>query len=313
MPAGSSGKGERLMYYKNARIFASDFQFHTGSFQVEDGRFGAVLYGDVPEDAVDLKGATVIPGLVDAQARKPMAQLEETAKELASWGVTAFACAGNTADADEYTETPGGSRFLGLRLENVAAESFDAFAALVKGSVFPVCMAALPANASFLGKASSLCSIALCDAGSSYEQARDGFAAGASFLQDLYRYLPLVTKDCPGAIAAAVENPNVKAELVCAQGRCHPALARLAFAMFGAERLVLSSGGGAENLCQVLLNAIRYGIPEADALRAATYNAACALGAGKEIGMIAPGRKADFVVCRSDFSGRRVFIAGEEI
>ena len=167
------------MYYKNARIFASDFQFHTGSFQVEDGRFGAVLYGDVPEDAVDLKGATVIPGLVDAQARKPMGKLEETAKELAFWGVTAFACAG---DADEYTEIEGGSRFLGLRLENVAAESFDAFAALVKGSQVPVCMAALPANASFLGKASSLCSIALCDAGSSYEQARDGFAAGASFL-----------------------------------------------------------------------------------------------------------------------------------
>ena len=298
------------MYYKNARIFASDFQFHTGSFQVEDGRFGAVLYGDVPEDAVDLKGATVIPGLVDAQARKPMGKLEETAKELAFWGVTAFACAG---DADEYAEIEGGSRFLGLRLENVAAESFDAFAALVKSSQVPVCMAALPANASFLGKASSLCSIALCDAGSSYEQARDGFAAGASFLQDLYRYLPLVTADAPGAIAAAVENPNVKAELVCAQGRCHPALARLAFAMFGAERLVLSSGGETENLCQALLGAIRYGIPEADALRAATYNAACALGAGKEIGMIAPGRKADFVVCRSDFSGRRVFIAGEEI
>ena len=310
MPAGSSGKGERLMYYKNARIFASDFQFHTGSFQVEDGRFGAVLYGETPEDAVDLKGATVIPGLVDAQARKPMGKLEQTAKELASWGVTAFACA---ADADEYSQIEGGSRFLGLRLENVAAESFDAFAALVKGSAFPVCMAALPANASFLGKASSLCSIALCDAGSSYEQARDGFAAGASFLQDLYQYLPLVTADAPGAIAAAVENPNVKAELVCAQGRCHPALARLAFAMFGAERLVLSSGGAEENLCQVLLGAIRYGIPEADALRAATYNAACALGAGKEIGMIAPGRKADFVVCRSDFSGRRVFIAGEEI
>ena len=301
------------MHYKNARIFASDFQFHTGSFQVEDGRFGAVLYGDVPEDAVDLKGATVIPGLVDVQVRKPMAQLAQTASELASWGVTAFACAGDAGDAAEYAEVEGGSRFLGLRLENVTAESFDAFAALVKDSVFPVCMAELPGSANFLGKASSLCSIALSDSDTSYEQARDGFAAGASFLQDLYRYLPLVTKDRPSAIAAAVENPNVKAELVCAQGRCHPALVRLAFAMFGVERLVLSSGGETENLCQVLLNAIRYGIPEADALRAATYNAACALGAGKEIGMIAPGRRADFVVCRSDFSGRRVFIAGEEI
>ncbi len=301
------------MYYKNARIFASDFQFHTGSFQVEDGRFGAVLYGDVPEDAVDLKGATVIPGLVDVQVRKPMSQLEQTAKDLASWGVTAFACAADADSIAEYAEPQGGSRFLGLRLENVAAESFEALAGLFEDSAAPIRMAALPGNASFLGKASSLCTIALENTDSGYEQARDGFAAGASFLQDLYQHLPLVAKDHPGAIAAAVENPNVKAELVCAQGRCHSALVRLAFAMFGAERLVLSSGGSEENLCQVLLNAIRYGIPEADALRAATYNAACALGAGKEIGMIAPGRRADFVVCRSDFSGRRVFIAGEEI
>lgn len=302
------------MYYKNARIFASDFQFHTGSFQVEDGRFGAVLYGDVPEDAVDLQGATVIPGLVDAQVRKPLNELEQAAKELASWGVTAFACATKAEDAQaEYAEIESGSRFLGLRLENVDAESFDAFARLLETSAAPIRMAELPGNTSFLGKASSLCTVALNNFDSSYEQARDGFAAGATFLQDLYQHLPLVANNFPGAIAAAVENPNVRAELVCAQGRCHSALVRLAFAMFGAERLVLSSGGGEENLCQVLLNAIRYGIPEADALRAATYNPACALGAGKEIGMIAPGRRADFVVCRSDFSGRRVFIAGEEI
>lgn len=302
------------MYYKNARIFASDFQFHMGSFQVEDGCFGAVLYGDVPEDAVDLQGATVIPGLVDAGIRRPPEALEETAAELAAWGVTAFACAAAPEDAQAgYIQAENASRFLGLRLENGASESFEAFRAALDSLGVKVCMAELPAGADFLGKASSLCTVALKNSDSGYEACRDGFAAGASFLQDISRHLPLVSNGQPGAIAAAVENPNIKAELVCASGRCHPALARLAFAMFGPERLVLSSGGAEENLCQVLLNAVRYGIPEADALRAATYNAACALGAGKQIGMIAPGRKADFVVCRSDFSGRRVFIAGEEI
>jgi len=53
------------MFYKNARIFCSDFQFRTGAFEVVDGKFGAVLPGEVPEDAIDLKGATVIPGLID--------------------------------------------------------------------------------------------------------------------------------------------------------------------------------------------------------------------------------------------------------
>ena len=53
------------MYYQNARIFCSDFTFRTGSFEVRDGRFGQILPDAVPEDAIDLKGATVIPGLID--------------------------------------------------------------------------------------------------------------------------------------------------------------------------------------------------------------------------------------------------------
>ena len=52
------------MFYKNARIFGSDFQFHTGAFEVKDGLFGAVLPEAVPADAVDLQGATAIPGLL---------------------------------------------------------------------------------------------------------------------------------------------------------------------------------------------------------------------------------------------------------
>ena len=46
------------MFYKNARIFGSDFQFHTGAFEVVDGRFGAILPENVPADAIDLNGAT---------------------------------------------------------------------------------------------------------------------------------------------------------------------------------------------------------------------------------------------------------------
>ena len=56
------------MFYKNARIFTSDFRFVTGGFEVRDGRFGAVLPEVIPEDAVDLQGATVIPGLVDVHS-----------------------------------------------------------------------------------------------------------------------------------------------------------------------------------------------------------------------------------------------------
>lgn len=53
------------MFFQNARIFTPDFHFHLGAFQVENGIFTQVLAQNVPEDAIDLHGATVIPGLID--------------------------------------------------------------------------------------------------------------------------------------------------------------------------------------------------------------------------------------------------------
>ena len=38
------------MFYKNARIFGADFQFHHGAFEVVNGKFGAILPETVPED-----------------------------------------------------------------------------------------------------------------------------------------------------------------------------------------------------------------------------------------------------------------------
>ena len=56
------------MFYKNARIYCSDFQFRNGAFEVVNGKFTSVLPESVPEDASDLQGATVIPGLVEVHS-----------------------------------------------------------------------------------------------------------------------------------------------------------------------------------------------------------------------------------------------------
>jgi N-acetylglucosamine-6-phosphate deacetylase len=58
---------------------------------------------------------------------------------------------------------------------------------------------------------------------------------------------------------------------------------------------------------------LSWGIPEDEALRAATYNPACAIGAESIVGSIEHGKQADFLICSPDYSQRRVFIAGKEI
>ena len=56
-----------------------------------------------------------------------------------------------------------------------------------------------------------------------------------------------------------------------------------------------------------------FGVPEEDAVRAATYNPACALGVQDQIGSIQPEKFADFLICSPDYTQKRVFINGKEL
>ena len=93
------------MFYKNARIFGGDFRFHMGAFEVTDGKFGAICPENVPEDAIDLQGATVIPGLVEVHSHGAAGSdfsdgdyegLKAIAAYYAACGVTSFAPASMT-------------------------------------------------------------------------------------------------------------------------------------------------------------------------------------------------------------------------
>ncbi len=375
------------MFYKNARIFCPDFQFRMGAFEVKDGRFGAVLPQEVPEDAVDLAGATVIPGLIDCHIHGSMMadasdgnyeDLKREAKYLAENGITGFAPTTMTlpyemlekafCNAKKLQEDApeGCSRVLGVHMEGpffsyakrgaqnadyLKEPDFEGFAKLqeASGNIVRIADIApeLPGAAEFVEKASKLCTVSVAHTDSDYAHAKEAFSKGATHLTHLFNAMPGIHHRNPGVIPAAVENPKVRAELICDGLHVHPASVRLAFSMFGAHRMILISdalrccgmpdgeyelggqmahlsdgiakladgtiAGAATNLYQGMVNAILFGVPEADAVRAATYNPACALGVQDKVGSIATGHYADFVICRGDYSGKRVFMNGKEI
>ena len=376
------------MFYKNALIYGSDFSFHSGAFEVVDGKFGAVLPENVPADAVDLQGAKVIPGLIDVHSHGNSGAdfsdgdyegLKAMAAYYASVGVTSFAPASMTLPYETLAaafanarrlveEAPEGCSVLrGIQMEGpyfsyakrgaqnadyLKEPDFEGFKALQEGCgglVRIVDIAPeLPGAAEFVAKAKELCTVSVAHTDSDYDHAKAAFDAGATHLTHLYNAMPGIHHRNPGVIPAAVENPNVRAEIICDGYHIHPSSVRLAFTMFK-DRMILVSDSGrcagqsegyqfdlggqmaeirggvaklvgsdtiacsAANLWTCLQNVLAWGIPEEDAVRAASYNPACAIGADKVVGSIETGKQADFLVCSEDYTQRRVFLAGREL
>lgn len=376
------------MFYKNAKIYGADFSFHEGAFEVKDGKFGAVLPENVPEDAVDLCGAKVIPGLIEVHSHGNSGAdfsdgdyegLKTMAAYYAKVGVTSFAPASMTLPYEQLAkafanakrlsdERPEGlSVIRGIQMEGpyfsykkrgaqnaeyLKEPDFEGFRALYEGCGGMVKIVdvapELPGAAEFVEKAKELCTVSVAHTDSDYDHAKAAFDAGATHLTHLYNAMPGIHHRNPGVIPAAVESKKVRAELICDGFHIHPASVRLAFSMFGKERMILVSDSGrccgmeegsrfdlggqfawlrggvakledgtiacsATNLYKCLVNAISFGIPEEDAIRACTYNPACAIGADKIVGSIENGKQADFLICNEDYSNIRVFIEGKEI
>ena len=227
---------------------------------------------------------------------------------------------------------------------------FEAFRALYEicgGLVRIVDVAPeLPGAAAFTGQAKALCTVSVAHTDADYEEAKAVFQAGATHLTHLYNAMPPIHHRRPGVIGAASEQEDVKAELICDGLHVHPSAVRMAFRLFpgriclvsdslrccgmpdgeyelGGQQVFLSGGvarlsdgtiaGAASDLYTDMRNAVSFGIPAEEAVEAATLRPAREIGREDEIGSIAVGKLADFVVCDDALLPSAVYIGGEKV
>lgn len=238
----------------------------------------------------------------------------------------------------------------GAYLQNPNVEMFlrlnEAAGGLIKiADVAPELPGAIP----YIEQVSKICRVSLAHTDANYDTAKAAIAAGATHITHLYNAMPPFLHRAPGVVGAAAESPWVIGELICDGQHVHESVVRATLSMFGASRLCLISdalsccgmqsgeymlggqkivldgtvarladapdtlAGSANNLFGIFQLALSFGIPAEAAVRMASETPARALGVEREVGSIANGLIADFLVLNPDFSLQRVFLHGSEL
>lgn len=172
--------------------------------------------------------------------------------------------------------------------------------------------------------------ISLGHTNAGYDCAKKAMEAGALHVTHLYNAMNPMGHREPGMIGAAADNADCMVELIGDGIHIHGATVRNTFRLFGKERVVLISdsmmatgmengtyelggqevtmkdrkatladgtiAGSATNLFDCVRSVISMGVPEEEALLAASRNPAKSIGIYDTVGSLTPGKRADIVL-----------------
>ena len=193
----------------------------------------------------------------------------------------------------------------------------------------------------FIREVSQVCTVSLGHTTADYDTAMAGFGAGASHATHLFNAMPSFLHRTPGVIGAAFD-AVASVELICDGLHIHPAVIRATYQLFG-DRLNLISdslrcagmpdgdyelggqpivvkdhkatlldgtiAGSSISLLDAVRNVVRFGLPLAEALYAAS--AAPALAVGLDAGVLKAGRPADLMVLDEKLALKAVYVDGK--
>lgn len=195
----------------------------------------------------------------------------------------------------------------------------------------------------FIREISQTCTVSLGHTTADYDTAMAGFLAGASHATHLYNGMPSLLHRAPGVIGAAFD-AGASVELICDGLHIHPAVIRATYQLFGDKLNLISDSlrcagmpdgdyelggqpivvknhkatlldgtlaGSSISLLDAVRNVVRFGLPLAEAVYAAS--AAPAQAVGLDAGVIAQGRAADLLVLDRDLALKAVFVDGQRI
>lgn len=336
-------------------------------------------------ETVDASGCYVIPGLVDLHfhgsagadiSDGDLAGLHKMGAYEASRGITALCPATMTLPEDvlmraaqaasAYEPAADEAALVGINMEgpfispskvgaqnpdyvrNPSAEEFRRLQEAAGGLFKLVDIAPEePGAEEFIREMADEVRISLAHTCTDYDTAVRAFELGARQLTHLYNAMDPMHHRKPGPIPAAVEHGEVTAEIIADGVHIHPAMVRLAFQLFGDDRMILISdtlraagledgtydlggqdvtvrgpvatidngalAGSVSDLMRCLTVAVRdMGIPLASAVKAASANPARALGLDAERGAIEPGKVADAVLLdKETLDVKAVVLRGE--
>lgn len=367
---------------KNINYPDGKFQWKHGTVCVEDGRIAG--FDKSADHIVDGQDGYLLPGFVDLHTHgcagfdtcdaDPDGQ-RKMARFYASNGVTSNLATSMSVPEELIAKTfrmvrklmsegTGGSAIRGIYMEgpffnpckkgaqaeeNLRNPDYEMFQRLNRESGNAVKVVAvapeLPGAMEFIQKASQDCVVTIAHTEADFDCAQKAIENGARQTTHTFNAMPPFLHRAPGVIGAALDNEQVKLELICDGIHLHPSVIRMLFKAAGPERLLLisdsmaaagmpdgqyelggqavfvrdgkatlSSGtiaGSSTNLMQCVRNCVKFGIPLAQVAQAASLTPAKVIGLDGEIGSIEIGKWADLVWTDRALNLQKVYLKGE--